>query len=402
MGEAITEAKNIVKNELFDQYNWFHQTFLPAIQTAGDEFFSDIFSFHFVSLSKNINALFQGDEYFVTKILIDKQHDVYIRCSSAAVGLILEKTLGQTKKFNVSNITDLEGKIISSFNEYLYNAVSRFLLPPPPKNQKRKNFDIVNLTLFVADKETGKGAKVILSLPHVLLAPQVHENPNEVFDALDFKTSKIDVKIKVGNTKFPLKEIKNLEKEDLVIFDNSNIHLMTVVYKDMEKQFKIIPNPGLILSIDNDGGHNMSGTSLSQNLWDNIQVEMGAEFEKVKITLGELKNIEQGVVLDISSLYNNKVSLKVEDKIIANGELVIVNDRYGVRIGEVFASDKTQPMPQAVAPQQEAPITAEVPPPPEHAGGPTPQTAGEIPATAGGEDDDEFNYSDFELDDQDI
>lgn len=387
MSGIETEAKITVKDELYEQYNWFHQAFLSSIQNASDEFFLNLFDFQLISVSKNINILFQGDDYFVTKLRIDKQHDAFFRCSSSAVDLILSRSLGPTKKFNLSNITELEAKIISSFNDYLYNSISRFLLPPPPKTQKRKNFDTIHLTFFIKDKKSDEGAKVIVSLPQVLLAPQKIGVQEPKFDIFSFKSSKVDVNIKVGKTKFTLKELKNLEKEDLVIFEDSDIHLMKLIYEDYEKDFRVSPNPGLITQInenDNNGGYNMEANSLSQNLWDNIQVEMGAEFDKVKITLGELKNIEQGLVVDISSVYNNKISLKVENKIIAKGELVIINDRYGVRVDEVFASEREEAEQITQAPVQEEGLE-------EH-----PVEAAENVA------EEEFDYSDFELDDQDI
>lgn len=396
MSNIATEAKINQNDELYAQYNWFNKSFLPAIKTASKDFFSDLFDFDLISVSKNINILFQGDDYFVTKIRIDKQHDVFFRCSSGAIHLILDNVLGESKKFakefDLSNITELEAKIISSFNDYLFGSISKFILSPPPKTQKRKNFDTTHLTFFISDKKTKEGAKIIVSLPQVLLSPQPVVSHEEKFNVTNFKTSKIDVKIKVGSTKFPLKEIKTLEKEDIVIFDESNIHTMTLIFKDYIKDFRITPNPGLIISADTDnGGHNMDENSLSQNMWDNIQVEMEAEFEKVKITLGELKNIEEGLVLDLSSVYDNKITLKVEDKPIAQGELVIINDRYGVRVDTVFASDKAS-QPQSAPPPQ-APVETEL----------TEHHEGELPQEEGEEDvEEEFDYSDFELDDQDI
>lgn len=400
MIDAKTEAKTILKDEmqdreLYGQYNWFYQNFLHLIQHAGNDFFPDLFSFKLVSLSKNVNVLFQGDDYFVTKIRIDKQHDVFFRCSEESIKMILDKILGENKKFSLASITELEIKIISSFNDYLYQKISPCLLPTPPKTQKRKNLDTVHLTLFIKDNLLDSGAKVIISLPQVLLAPDNIDKNEVTFDISDFKTSKLDVNINVGTTKFPLKEIKNLEREDIVVFENSDIHSMKLIYGDYKKKFKVSPNPGLITSInqdnrkDNDnGGNNMEENSLSQNLWDNIQVEMGAEFEKVKITLGELKSIEQGLVLDLSSVYNNKISLQVENKTIATGELVIINDRYGVRIDQVFTSEKNkaEQMPQS---------SDEI-----HGEGQQPQQ--QIMEETVDNTDEEFDYSDFELDDQDI
>lgn len=373
------------------------------MQVACNEFFADNFSLDLISVSKNINILFQGDDYFVTKIRIDKQHDVFFRSSGEAIKIILDKTLGENKEFDLTTISELEAKIISSFNDYLYTNISKFLMPPPnqvgsaAQSKKRRNFDVIHLTLFIKDKQANEGAKLILSIPQVLLAPSNIISEHQAFDVADFKKSKLEVNINVGTTKFPLKDIKSLEKEDIVVFENSKLHSMKLIYKNYKKDFKINQNVGLITPKNNDndnGGNNMEENSLSQSLWDNIQVEMSAEFEKVKITLGELKNIEQGLVVDISSVYDNRISLLVENKTIAKGELVIINDRYGVRIDEVFSSEQ-----QAAEKQTPAATLQGGSDPIEeiHHEEHTEQENEEVENT-----NEEFDYSDFELDDQDI
>ena len=75
------------------------------------------------------------------------------------------------------------------------------------------------------------------------------------------------------------------------------------------------------------------------NLWDSIQVDMSAEFDKVKLTLGELKSIEEGLIIDLCSVYDNNVTLKVGGKDVAAGELVIINDRFGVKINKITESE---------------------------------------------------------------
>lgn len=398
--ELNTETKALITDDMDGQFNWFRESFLHSVQTSLNEFFSDYFSVNLVSLSKNQNFLFPGCDYFVTKIRIDKQHDVFIRCSQDSIKIILDKILGENKKFNLNNITDLEAKIISTFNDQLFQKIDSVLLPPPPKTEKRKNFETIHLTFFINDKAENKGAKVIISVPEILLAPESINSNGETFPDSQFQTSKIDVGIHIGTTKFSLKDIKNLEKEDLVVFDNSNIHTMELLYKGYKRQFRLNPNPGLITQIDNNaeiGGHNMEDHSLPKDLWDKIQVEMGAEFEKVKITLGELKNIEQGSIVDISSVYDSKVSLLVENKTIAQGELVIVNDHYGVRIQEVYAKteDNAQGAPN---PAPQGPPSS-IPPP--NRGQANTEVQPEQPGNAE-DSDEEFDYSDFELDDEDI
>ncbi len=388
-----------VQDELNLQYDWYCKTFMQSVQNAGNSFFGDIFSFKLVSLSKNINVLFQGDEYFVTKIRIDKQHDIFFRCSSQAVKILLDGALGVNKKYNISSITDLEAKIISSFNDYLYNHITQFLPEKIDKNVKRKNFDTINLTFFVKSKTDEACGKLIVSIPQVLLFPP-QKNFEAIYDVSNFNKSLIPVNIKVGTTRFHLKELKELEKDDIVVFDNSNINTMRIQYKDYESDFKLTPNPGIVASIGNDntGEEEMVENTSSQNLWDTIQVDMGAEFDAVKISLGELKNIQQGLVVDLTSIYDNKISLKVENKIIARGELVIINDRYGVKIDETFAAPAETAAISQNAPQiSEGENMAQMPD--------ISQNADNSQVTEGqtqGNEGEEFDYSDFDLDDQDI
>ena len=103
----------------------------------------------------------------------------------------------------------------------------------------------------------------------------------------------------------------------------------------------------------------------------------------------------------MTSIYNNRVTLSVEDKPIAKGELVIVNDRYGVKIDEVIAKGhqaKSQATEVIEENQQE-------------------ENADNLEENDNFEEDmqdennevqnenseeDEFDYSDFELEDEDI
>lgn len=386
----------MIENNMKDEldlalyYDWFCQTFLNSVKLSSDEFFSDVFDYKLVSVSKNINVLFQGDEYFVTKIRMDKQHDVFFRCSSVAVKIILDECLGVAKKYDISTITELEAKVISSFNDFLFNNITQFLINNIDPKAKRKNYDMINLTMLIKSKNgDNKTGKVIISLPYVLVKPPQAE-VNSVYDVSGFNESVIDVALKVGTTKFNLRDLKGLESGDMVVFENSNINTMRISFKDYVSDFKLTPNPGIVTSIDDDGGESMSDNSSPQNLWDSIQVDMDAEFDSVKISLGDLKNIQNGMVVDLMSIYDNKVSLKVENKLIARGELVIVNDRYGVKIDETFAHVPPQVQQENMPVQEEqgVPQIDEIP-----------QDAGEAPQ-AGGEE--EFDYSDFNLDDEDI
>ena len=394
------KINSIDYKELYAQYNWFSNAYPPVVQASSDEFFLPGLKFILIGISKNINTLMDKDAYFVTKIRIDKLHDMFFRTSEKAIGIILDRALGKpNSRFNLNKLTDLEAKIITAFNDYMFNATSQFLTQAPP-SLKRTNFDVVHLTFLVKDVDTNAVAKFIITLPDELLAPEVVTSQSDKFDYGDFSSSVIDVAVKVGSTKFKLIDIKNIDVDDIVVFDNSDIKHMVLKFKDYETDININPNLGLVMPVDNDGGNEeMAGENT--NLWDSIEVEMNAQFDTVKITLGELKSIEKGLVVDLTSIYDNKVTLSVENKPIARGELVIVNDRYGVKIDEVIA--KT---PKA---EKAAPEVAQNELVPEGQGADFDDSNMEFqeetpsaPAAQNTDEEDEFDYSDFELEDEDI
>ena len=174
MGQDMsTQTINSINSkELYVQYDWYKNTFPPVVQKSCDEFFLPGFKFALIGISKNINVLMDKDFYFVTKIRIDKQYDMFFRSSEKAISLILDRVLGKpNRSFNLNRMTDLEAKIITSFNDYMFNMTSQFLSPPPPTELRRTNFDVIHLTFIIKDIDEPKFGKFIVSLPAVLLNP---------------------------------------------------------------------------------------------------------------------------------------------------------------------------------------------------------------------------------------
>ena len=361
---------SIFFDELYKQYAWYDSIFTPIVKDCSSEFFYDGFEYKLVSISSNMNVLAQNDTFFVTKVKINAKNDVYIRISQEAINVILDKVLGKNnRKFDLTEVSELEARIITSFNDFLYESLSpNFTIEP-----HRRYTEILHLTYFVKSEISDKAAKFIISVPKDILSPKEIENTEPRFTDMDFASSLVDVDLHLGTTTFPLADIKRLDIGDIVLFENSNSSEMTLVCENIVQKFKVNPNIDIIEPYDNIGGGNGMDEMANANLWDSIQVDMAAEFDKVKVTLGELKSIEEGLIVDLCSVYDNKVSLKVGGKTVAIGELVIINDRFGVRIEKVNDSDPTAPV--------------------EHAA-PSGETTG--PAE-GGED---FDYSDFEVEEQ--
>ena len=129
------------------------------------------------------------------------------------------------------------------------------------------------------------------------------------------------------------------------MLDNSKIGVM-YTGDDFDFQIKVKPDVSLVYECDtgDDYGEDedMSKKLSETKMWDNIQVDVRAEFEKIRMPLGDLKQISEGLVLDLASVYQNKIILKVENSKIAEGELVIIGDRYGVRLSSIYNQEEPQ------------------------------------------------------------
>ena len=396
---------SISTNELYKEYDWYQNTFPKLVKDACDDFFASNFDIEFVGLSKNINCLLDNEACFVTKIRINKDYDVYFRMTEKAISIILNTVLGQSKnKFNINKISELEAKIITSINSTMFDAIKDELDDPDPSELKRTNFDVIHLSFIIKSKdEYSKSAgKIFITIPQVLVEPEEIESEENKFSDESFPNAETFAKIIVGETRFSLYDVKNLEQDDLVVFENSNIEHLTLSIFGNQMDIKLEPNMDILIPETDDGGDNMSDDS-QKNIWDSIEVDMYAEFDSVKITLGELKNIEKGLVVDLTSLYNNSVTLKVEGKPIANGSLVIVNDRYGVKINEVLAGNNAGISPSNATPQDQNSFDDEDEEEEDEENyseeGNEEESEGE---DNNEENDEDFDYSDFELEDENI
>ena len=390
--EKAKDLKTSLPSEIYNQFTWFKEYFEPPVQAASDEFFNPGFEYKLVSISENMNVLTQNESFFVTKVQLDEKNDVFIRISAQAIQVILDKILGKSsKKFDLSNISDLEAKIITTFNEFLYSKVSGKI----DKTKLDRKPVTVNLSYFLRNVASDESARLVLSFPKASLAPEslppvADENK---IDEMIFRDCMVDVRVKVGSTKFTVNDIKTLSVGDIVVFDNSDAKTMVLYYNNIVQPFILKQNEDIIESHDpndrdkNEGDEDMDTSSLT-SLWDSLQIEITAEFETIKISLGDLKNIQEGLVVDVSSVYNNKVSLRVGEQVVAEGELVIVNDRYGVKVNKVTAdqyrnSDSVEGLVDMVT-QAGANVSV------------APNSALSSGADTGSGD--EFDYSDFDVD----
>ena len=336
--------KSVFSGSFSRTLSWYEQAFVPLIESAVGEFWDFDVECRLFGVFDNGVNIFKGEEFFVTKVpspsLLseDAKDYILVKLSKELCKTCLEKALGKNdfSNFQFDRLTELEFKVLSQFNA----AIGKGIYGLAGEDDYSLSEECYELLFYLRTNDETLG-KIVLSIPCGLLNPQESEIKEFEFDVNSFANTATTVSITVGKSKTFLSELRGLEKDDVVVLEDSRLNKMTLHINGETTEIKVNPDPSLIFNTNGNEEQIMNG-KLSKDMWDTIQVEIGAEFEKIKISLGELRQISEGLVVDIGSVYKNKISLKVENKTIANGELVIINDRYGIRIDEVFKQPKAE------------------------------------------------------------
>ena len=69
-----------------------------------------------------------------------------------------------------------------------------------------------------------------------------------------------------------------------------------------------------------------------------IPVSLSVEIGKTKISIRNLLQLNQGSVVELERLAGEPLDVKVNDTLVAHGEIVVVNEKYGVRLTDIVSA----------------------------------------------------------------
>lgn len=67
-----------------------------------------------------------------------------------------------------------------------------------------------------------------------------------------------------------------------------------------------------------------------------VQVELRAELGRAKLSLKELMGLSVGTVIELDRALNSPVELFAQGTPLGNGEVVVVDDRFAIRIKAIY------------------------------------------------------------------
>ena len=73
------------------------------------------------------------------------------------------------------------------------------------------------------------------------------------------------------------------------------------------------------------------------NLILDIPLRVAVELGRTKMIVSDLLNLGQGSVIELSKLAGEPLEVLVNDKLVARGEAVVVNEKFGVRLTDIIS-----------------------------------------------------------------
>jgi len=78
-----------------------------------------------------------------------------------------------------------------------------------------------------------------------------------------------------------------------------------------------------------------SQRQINPEVLQNISVTISIEVGRAMIKIRDLMRLTQGSVVELDRIAGEPLDLLVNNTVVAQGEIVLVNDRYGVRLTRV-------------------------------------------------------------------
>lgn len=97
------------------------------------------------------------------------------------------------------------------------------------------------------------------------------------------------------------------------------------------------PSPLMLPELATDGA---AGEKCSIDLFGDVELELRIELGRTELTLEELLRLRRGSVVPLDKLAGDPVDVWVNGRLVARGEVLVMNDNFCVRVLElVGASD---------------------------------------------------------------
>ncbi len=95
-----------------------------------------------------------------------------------------------------------------------------------------------------------------------------------------------------------------------------------------------------ITQLNDDAAPRKLDTDIDLDMVLDIPVTISMEIGRTKINVRNLLQLSQGSVVELDRLAGEPMDVLVNDTLIAHGEVVVVNDKFGIRLTDVISAEE--------------------------------------------------------------
>ena len=75
--------------------------------------------------------------------------------------------------------------------------------------------------------------------------------------------------------------------------------------------------------------------SIDSAIFKDVRVSLRARLGETSLSVEDLLSLKAGSVVTLDTRLNDLVELRLNDNLVARGEIVAIDDKYGIRIVEI-------------------------------------------------------------------
>lgn len=95
--------------------------------------------------------------------------------------------------------------------------------------------------------------------------------------------------------------------------------------------------PAGLETLTEDGNRLKAGDDVNLEVILDIPVTISMEVGSTKINIRNLLQLNQGSVIELDRMAGEPLDIKVNGTLIAHGEVVVVNEKFGIRLTDVIS-----------------------------------------------------------------
>jgi flagellar motor switch protein FliN len=84
----------------------------------------------------------------------------------------------------------------------------------------------------------------------------------------------------------------------------------------------------------------LAGGGKNIDLLMDVMLQVSVELGRTRMTLRQILDLQQGSVVELDRIAGDNVDIFINGRLMARGEVVVVDDKFAVRISELISNKK--------------------------------------------------------------